>query len=214
MREPGNSTPVPSDRDTDTVSRLRSGDPEGLRQLFEDHGGLLRARLRQAFGKSLDDSELDEVLGMTSIRVWRAARRFDPSLGSLRGWVAVIGRRCALHLLEARQRTRRNEQPADLHQLPELPRPEPVTTEQQRLLADTMACLQRLPPLQRAVLMADYQAGAPARADELAKQLRTSVNSIYVSRHKGRQSLRKALESLGHGKTMFEDDGTAEAGVT
>ena len=70
----------PCGRDDDTAARLRIGDGEGLRQLLEDHGGVVRMRLRQTFGRMLDDSELDEVLSMTSIRVWKAARRFDPQL--------------------------------------------------------------------------------------------------------------------------------------
>lgn len=214
MRDAGSPTPVPPNRDADTAARLVAGDPDGLRQLFEDHGGLLRARLEQVFGTALDDSELDEVLAMTSVRVWRAARRFDPAQGSLRGWVAVIGRRCALSLLQARARARRNEQPVDVHELAELPPPSPVSPHKQRLLADMLACLEHLPPLQRAVLLADYQAGGPAPAHELAKRLRTSINSIYVSRHKGRQSLRKALEGLGHGTNALDDDAAREAETT
>jgi hypothetical protein len=52
--------------------------------------------------------------------------------------------------------------------------------------------------MQRAVLQADLEAGEVVPAQELALRLKTTANSIYVTRLKGREALRKALARVGH----------------
>lgn len=206
-------TAEPPDRDPATIARLLARDPDGLRQLFEDHGGIVRSRLRQAFGKVLDDSETDEIMNVTAVRVWQVADRVDPTLGTLRAWVSVIARNCALRFLEARRQYRQVERHADIDKIAEPPlESSPPSLEQQVLQTDLLDCLRNLPPLQREILLADLEAGAPARGDQLAQRLRTSINSIYVSRLKGRRSVRQALEDLGHrpGPTSKGTDSTAQ----
>ena len=147
----------------------------------------------------LDDSELDEAMGLCTIRVWLAATRFDAALGTLRAWFSVIARNCALRILVERRR-RALELRADMDQVLFTPaQPTPPTANRKLLLADAHACLYRLPFLQRAVLLADLEAGGAAPAEALAQRLCTSPNSIYVSRLKGLRALRKALERVGHG---------------
>jgi hypothetical protein len=58
--------------------------------------------------------------------------------------------------------------------------------------------MKRLPPLQRAVLQADFEAGGSVPAEPLAKRFGTTTNSIYVSRQKARKALREAMRELGH----------------
>jgi DNA-directed RNA polymerase specialized sigma24 family protein len=67
-----------------------------------------------------------------------------------------------------------------------------------RLLADLQTCIAQLPRLQQAVLRADLEAGTAMPAGELAARLGTTPNSIYVSRLKGRQGLRIAMQAMGH----------------
>lgn len=211
MRDDQEEQPTPN-RDPDTIARLLAGDPDGIRQLFEDHGGIVRARLRRTFGRLFDNSEIDEVLSLTSIRVWHAASDFDPQLGTLRAWVSVIARRCALRFLEARQRLHAVEQPGDIDPVDLGPAIAATTQQGQALLAAALDCLRRLPTLQRAVLLADFKAGEKMPADVLAKRLRTSTNSIYVSRHKGRLALRQALRA--HRRATDQDkDGTVDGGA-
>jgi len=47
-------------------------------------------------------------------------------------------------------------------------------------------------------LQADLEAGEAVPAQELALRLKTTTNSIYVTRLKGREALRKALARVGH----------------
>lgn len=177
---------------------LLAGHPDALRVLLQNHGGLLRARLQKEFGKVLDDSEIDEAMSAMLIRVWNAAPRFDATKGSLRAWVAVIARNCALRLLERRRGSAVRTEP-DLDQFV-LPGQSPgsPSVERQRLLGDLHACIDALPRLQRAVMIADLEAGGAAPAEPLAREHRTTTNSIYVSRQKARKALRHAMARLGH----------------
>ncbi len=203
-KKPSNRSAHP--RDPDTIAKLRARDPDGLQQLFEDHGGIVRARLRQSFGKLLDASDIAEVMAMTSIRVWYATAPFDPALGTLRAWVSVLARRAALRLLDTRRRIRNREEARDLEQmsLPLNTASAPLSAQREELFRDAMICMRELPRMQRTVLMADLAAGRPADARPLAQRLSTSVDSIYVSRHRGRRTLRQALIDLGHEPDAFE----------
>ena len=186
----------PPNRDAVTVTLLNAGNQQGLRQLLEDHGGVVRVRLMRQFHKMLDDSEIDEVMGLAAIRVWRTQSRFDATLGTLRAWFFVIARNCVLTML-----SKRRNSPLELcgnldgFGVGETTVP---SARRHQLLADTHACLEELPPLQRAVLKADLEAGEVVPAQELALRLKTTTTSIYVTRLKGREALRKALARIGH----------------
>jgi RNA polymerase sigma factor (sigma-70 family) len=190
---------TPPGRDPATVALLQKGDQRGLRQLLEDHGGLVRERLRRRFPRVLDDSELDEALNLATIQVWRAASTYDPAIGPLRAWFSVIANNCALKLLAQRKRAGFTlGHDLDQEEATRAPAAAALSSARQRLMSDTLACLERLPPLQRAILQADLAAGGTAPAAALAEQLGTTHNSIYVSRLKGLRSLRRMLAQMGH----------------
>jgi DNA-directed RNA polymerase specialized sigma24 family protein len=180
-----------------TVRLVVAGDPEGLRRLLQDHGAIVRARLEREFD-TLDGSEIDEAMGAMAVKVWNAGQRFDANKGTLRAWCAVIARRCALRLLDMRKRDPAKAEPdLDLYELPRPP-VEPPSAEQVRLLADLRLSIAELPGLQRAVAQADLEAGGLAPASLLARQLKTTPNSIYVSRLRARKALRLAMARRGH----------------
>lgn len=198
----GAPDPIPAeprpDRDGDTVARLLRGDPDGLRHLLLDHGGTIAARLRKDFSRVLDDHEIDEAMSAMTVRIWKAAPRFDATKGTLRAWASVIARNCALRVLEQRRNLRALPTP-DLDERAFRSAMETrVPADRERLLADLRACISGLPALQRAILEADLEAGDVVPAADLAALHRTSPNSIYVSRQKGRKSLLQALRARGH----------------
>lgn len=196
MVEP-NEEPDRAARDRTTVELLVAGETAGLERLFGDHGAIVRVHLRRAFGKMLDELELDEVMSIASVRVWLGARRFDATRGTLRAWLAVITRNCAIRHLEQRRR-RRDEPRSNLDRL-ELPLPAATSPKDRtRLIADLYRCIENLPPRQRDVLYADLEAGDTVPAAALATRLGTSANSVYVSRQRGRRALEAAMRRCGH----------------
>lgn len=186
------------DRDLVTMDLVASGDPDGLRRLLQDHGGVIRSRLVKDFGRTLDDAEIDEAMSSAVVQVWHSAAAFDLTKGTLRGWTTVIARHCALVLI-AMRRQRRLLSNRDLDRL-ELPvrSCSLLAADQQRLCADVLSCTERLPRIQRAVLLADLEALDTTPAVTLAQLLQTTKSSIYVARRKGRKALRLALIELGY----------------
>ena len=185
------------ERDTVTVALLAARDPEGLARLLGDHGGLVRACLRMEFGNALDDLEIDEAMNSMVINVWRS-HSFDATKGTLRAWATVIARNCALQILRLRMRRSIPSRPDLDHFAVAPPNQKLSLSERERQRADLHECMKRLPPLQRAVLQADFDAGCSVPAEPLAKKFGTTTNSIYVSRQKARKALREAMRELGH----------------
>ena len=72
-----------------------------------------------------------------------------------------------------------------------------------RFAADLRSCLDGLAPLQRAVLSADLAAGGSVPARVLADRLKTTPNSVYVSRTLGRKALHAALQARGLGRLVL-----------
>lgn len=185
-------------REQHMLALMVGGNPEGLRQLLQEYGGLIRARLVKDFGRALDHSELDEAMSSMAVRVWGTANRFDPTKGTLRAWAMVIARNCALRLLEYRRRSMMRSEPDLDHLSAAIDVGVGSTADRQRLRADLYACIEQLPQLQRSVLLADLDAGVPVAAGALAERLGTTANSIYVSRLKGRRAVCRSMQALGH----------------
>jgi RNA polymerase sigma-70 factor (ECF subfamily) len=203
-----------ADRDQETARLLMRGDHEGLRRLLVDHAGKVLALLRKEFLRVLDFQEIEDAVAQASTRAWRSGSRFDPSRGSLGAWFFTIARNCARRVLETKGRHATLSLVEDLDSTATAVAARADDAAPDRamaadsFLADVRRCIEALAPQQRAVLMADFAAGGMASNDELATQLGTTKNSIYVSRNNGRRNLRAAMAKLGH---TF--DGTSAAAL-
>jgi RNA polymerase sigma factor (sigma-70 family) len=196
-----------ADRDPLTTRLLLERNPEGLRQLLVDHAAVVRGALRKEFRKVLDDLEIDEALSQASQRIWDAADRFDAMRGTLPAWFLAIARNCARRVLECRRRhatipLAETIESEDLSGAAVAIDPghdvTPGTATLSGFLDDLYRCIDQLPPQQRKVVLADLAAGGTAPTDELAAELRTTPNSVYVSRTNGRKTLAALLVQLGH----------------
>ena len=186
--------------------------------MLADHGGRVAALLRQEFRSILDSHEVEDALSQAAVRVWRAAVSYDPCRGTLGAWLFVIAQNCARHSIEAKQRHARLKFVADLDGMPApsdgavfVPqRRGPGSKPPRKLLRAMWRCIDDLAPQQRAVLRADFAAGGIAPAAQLAAELQTTRNSIYVSRNNGLKALRAAMQDLGHVDAAPRDDTTGE----
>jgi RNA polymerase sigma factor (sigma-70 family) len=183
-------------RDRVTLSLLIADHPDGLRRLLIDHGGTVRNGLRRMFGRALDASDLDDAIGTAIANIWQARLTFDPSHGTLRAWLFVIARNCALNLLATRRVDTVSIE--DIHLLmPDL-RCSVAEAERLRLSLDVQRCLASMPARMRTVLNADLAAGGTAPTPALAQRLGTTIGTIYVARSRGRLILRQELHRLGY----------------
>ncbi|MDQ3553987.1 MAG: sigma-70 family RNA polymerase sigma factor [Chloroflexota bacterium] len=70
-----------------------------MRSAYAAHGAELYGYAYRRLG---DQQSAEEAVQETFIRAWRAADRFDPRVGTLRGWLFAILRNVAVDLLRAR----------------------------------------------------------------------------------------------------------------
>lgn len=66
------------------------------------------------------------------------------------------------------------------------------------LVADLNSVIEKLPRVQKAIILADLAAGERADDEHLAASLGNTVNSIRVSRNKARKRIGEELTKRGH----------------
>jgi DNA-directed RNA polymerase specialized sigma24 family protein len=144
----------------------------------------------------LNDQEIDDALSVAVFRAWAKVHTFRAAKGSLSAWFFVIASNVGREILRTRQRRGREVHMPDLECVFDpgalIPAPRAHFLE---LLQE---CIAALPDLQRHIIEADLQSGDVADAAELATALRTTKNSVYVSRSVARKTLRAALTARGY----------------
>tara|TARA_R110002094_G_C4869117_1_gene208297 strand:- start:184 stop:816 length:633 start_codon:yes stop_codon:yes gene_type:complete len=192
------------DGDAEIVRLLAERQSIGLRSLLDRYGAITQSAIKKALGNSLDDAEIDEAMSTASYHAWRAIDTYEPDKGSLRAWFFVIARNAGRAILRDRQR-RQWEPRGDAMAMMAATSSqdtddEPVHSVKQRTFLNALrTCISRLPRLQRSVIEADLKTGDIADAGQLALELNTSKNSIYVSRSTARKTLSRTLTELGFG---------------
>ena len=83
----------------DDAGRLELDTDAGVRSAYDAHG----SELFRMAARSLGDRELaEEAVQETFVRAWRAAGRYDPTIGSVRTWLYAIARNVVIDLSRAR----------------------------------------------------------------------------------------------------------------
>ena len=80
--------------DRSLMDRIASGDEAALQTLLRRHGPLLRYIIAPILP---DARDREECFADVSVRLWQTAGSFDASKGTLRGWLTVLARNCALN---------------------------------------------------------------------------------------------------------------------
>lgn len=191
-------------RDHETLRLLKAGDAEGLTRLLDDHGPHIQAHLRRKFHGALDPWQIEDAVSLAAVRAWQSAKNFNPALGRLRAWFAVVARNCALSLI-AKKRSE-SFVPLDEADPSAFGYIATDELERMRLVLDVHRAIEQLPNLQRLVLLADMNAGSTLPGPELARRFGTTLSSIYVARLRGRHRLRKLLWRMGYGPGRRRDD--------
>lgn len=203
------------DADRDTVRLLRDRDQEGLRLLLANFGPKIKWYLRRKL--NLRGEAIQDALNRSAFRAWRSIAKFDPEKGALGSWFFRIAYNVGLSILQEQAKHRSVNAIEDwdaasfmaLHQPVQEDSAAPpagpdgvdeavaATPKQNEFLNAFWGCVQKLTRRQRQVILADLQEGDVADAKQLAVELETSVNSIYVSRSQARKALKDGMQLLG-----------------
>lgn len=206
---PNPSNPAPSEGDAEIVRLIRDRQPAGLHQLLAVYGPQVRGGLKRSFGDSLSAHEIEAAMNHAAYRAWRSADSFAADRGSLRAWFFVIARNATLEILRDQRRRRWETRGDDVDLIATTgaggTEDESAESPPKRFLEVLRQCIRKLPRMQRRIIEADLLTGDVADAGELAKELRTTKNSIYVSRSMARKTLKTSL--LEHGYAPGEGKG-------
>jgi RNA polymerase sigma-70 factor (ECF subfamily) len=167
--------------DAALVARIIQRDESALAALYDRYSGMLSSVLNRILR---DTQAAEEILQDIFYQLWRTAAQFDPSRGSLPGWLLVIARNRAISRL-------RRHNPASGESLLEntivLPATLESTIAQQQLIGKVKGALDNLPKEQRAAIELAYFEGLTH--SEIAQRTGDPLGTVKTR-------LRSAVETL------------------
>ncbi|GIJ07030.1 RNA polymerase sigma factor [Micromonospora andamanensis] len=181
----------PGTPEDELARRFRAGDEQALREAYDRYG---RAVLHLATSTLVNRSDAEDVTQATFVAAWLGRETFDPTKGSLVGWLLGIGRRKVIDRLRSAAREHRVVE--TVRQLPD-PVPagsDPDTVVDRLVIADELA---RLPDEQRRMLELAF-------FDDLTHQQIAAVTGVPLGTVKSH--IRRGMASL---KRRWEVDGAA-----
>lgn len=171
--------------DREAMERLATGDTQALRSLFDRWKLPLISFLYRSLGSHAD---AEDLALKTFEKVYRAAPRYRPK-ARFASWLFAIARNELRH--ELRRRRRKPLDPVEPEQLEWAAGSETIDPHRhtRELEEELLQALQTLPEKQRSALL--LTSANELSPDEIAQNLGMSVNTLYVTLHRARNSLRK-----------------------
>ncbi len=149
-------------------ARCAAGDRSALRVIYDIEAGRMVGVARRILRRQ---DLAEEAVQDAFMRVWRAARTFDPQKGAARTWIYAILRNCALSILRDESRfTSDEDKPEEAG---------PMTESALALLPESSAlrrCLARLDTERRTVVVLAYVHGLSH--GELAGRLGVPLGTV------------------------------------
>jgi RNA polymerase sigma-70 factor, ECF subfamily len=195
--------------DASLVRGLIEGSQVALAHLYDRHSGAVFA---EASRTSRDQSIAIEVVQETFLTLWNRAELFDPSRGSLLGWLVTIARNRAIDHL---RRNRRHDRAASFSSLGNaaatdvstaewiaatgepvamaIPEPGPeAALSGKESRAAVAAAIASLAPLERSVILLAYDGGLSQ--SEIAARLGWPIGTVKTRTRSALKHLRERLE--------------------
>jgi RNA polymerase sigma-70 factor (ECF subfamily) len=167
--------------DAALIQQITERDESALAALYDRYAGMLSSVLNRILR---DTQAAEEILQDIFYQLWCSASRFDPSRGSLPGWLLVIARNRAISRL-------RRHNPAAGEEILEntvvLPCDLESSASQQQMLERVKRAMQNLPAEQRAAVEFAFFSGMTH--SEIAERTGDPLGTVKTR-------LRTALETL------------------
>ena len=157
--------------------------PADVEDAFEQHRD---AVYRFAWRMSSSPAAAEDITQEVFVAVLRGQAQFDPSRGTLRGFLLGIARNLAL------KRWRDEHRWQALDDEPAIDAP--LDGEQHEIGQLVARAVRALPPLQReALILAEYE---ELSLEEIARAIDAEVGTVKSRLHRARENLRKMLAPL------------------
>lgn len=175
--------------ETGQVEEIDLRTEPGLRAAHRLHAGELHGFLLL---RTTDRGTAEDLLQEVFLRAWRFADTFDPSRGSLRGWLFAIASNTLID--HARRRAVRPVRPVDHGTLVTLAGGDRGFDEATMNAWTVRSALARLSPEHREALVETYLRGRPYM--EVAAELGVPVATVRTRVFYGLKALRLILEEM------------------
>ena len=174
------SSPVP----TQLLQRVAAREAAAIRECLDRYGALVWSLARRM---SPSPTEAEDAVQEIFLDLWQSASRFDPSLASEAGFVAMIARRRLI------DRHRRRQRRWDTEPLPEVLAEPPGSGLRQEVCAEAAIAaraMEQLRPEQRAVLILACQGMSH---EEIATAMGMPLGTVKAHVRRGLSRVRQAL---------------------
>jgi RNA polymerase sigma-70 factor, ECF subfamily len=175
-----------ADSDWSLLLRIVRKDESALSTLYDRYSGLVFAEASRILR---DRGAAEEILQDIFHQIWRTADRFDPSRGSLPGWLLVATRNRAISRL--RRRSSRPDEELD-EQGVAMPFSLENTASQNEMLGRIRSAIGSLPANQREAIELAFFEGMTH--SEIAAKTSEPLGTIKTRIRSALESLRKATQ--------------------
>jgi RNA polymerase sigma-70 factor (ECF subfamily) len=179
--------------DARLLQAIARGDEQALAMLYQRRGGLVYSFLTRILGQ---ESEAQEALQDTFIRLWRRAKDFDPARSSATAWLLLFARGLALDRLRARARhsAKLSAYEQEVAALEAAPRPDDRGTSGDELAGACREALKQLPRAQgRALELAFFRGWTH---EEIAAAQGEALGTVKARIRRGLLALRKTMKNF------------------
>ena len=179
-----------AEADINVVQRLAAGDRDAVAELYDRHSARV---MGLAFRIVRNSSDAEDVVQEVFSQAWRTAPNYQPSRGTVVGWLLMMARTRAIDRLRSRQTRRDAPEGPDLDRLPA---DTPPVSEQ--LIASQQAARVReamtaLPVEQRTAVELAYFEGLTQT--EIAERTQTPLGTVKTRIRTALTSLRRSVRS-------------------
>ncbi|MEI7820027.1 MAG: sigma-70 family RNA polymerase sigma factor [Verrucomicrobiota bacterium] len=186
------TTPVGEPTDEVLMERIQARDDKAIAILYRRHTPLLRS----VIGRILNnDCDVDDLLQVVFLEVWRQAAHYDEAKGKALGWIVTLARRRAIDKVRTMQTYFRAQE-----RLREEPEPAPhLGADEEAAASDTAKIFSRvlatLPGPQREALDFAFYRGLSQR--EIAAHTGIPLGTIKTRLELALRKVRTAIVALG-----------------
>ncbi len=175
----------------DIVARTRS--TAAFEIIVRRYLGDLVAHLKARFADALAVTDVEACANAAMYDVWKNADQFLPSKATFRVWLFGIARYRTLDLLNGN-----GPKHIELHEnhIPTLDDALELSADEKLIFEALSVAIDKLSPQQRAIAIADLEAGGEADTKFLAVQLKTTPKTIRSARSAGRKRIESQLADL------------------
>jgi RNA polymerase sigma factor (sigma-70 family) len=188
--------------DSGLAKALETGDIAVLGKVLQRYGAQTARKIKHRFGDLLNDADIDDVIAISLVKLWRERRRFDARVGKLETWFYILARNAAIDLLRARLREREmfraqmDEAPQHTQSAAGDELPERMPTEKLSVLK---AKIQQLSDRDQAILNSFLSAKPGVDwATEMADELDMTENAVRVRLSRLLKKLRMEVAQYPH----------------